>query len=521
MPKENVPISKGLILFNSGCQVLTHVLNLFVLVWVNQFLIRRLSTEEYSLYPLVILPLQFVPILTNVLTGGLARFSVEAYSKGDNRRITEIVSTMTPLMLGAGVLLMVLQQALSIKIDVLLDIDKDQVADARTMLFLLFCAASFKIMLSPQSVGLYVRQKFYLQSAVNFGGQIVRLSILAALLYGHSTRVLWVVVSTVISEVLVQIAMVWISKKQVPALKFRFDHIVWKSAKGLTSFGIWNSVQQISQLIRKQADILILSHFATKTDVAAFFLGSLVFNQMQRFTNLGITPLAPPLVALHAKGDKKGIAGIYLRGGRFGLWIALMIAPALIIYRRELVQLYVGPEKYFDYVDSATIMALLMLVPILRFGNVMLGQIAPATNKIRPAALVGITLQSINLLLTFYFVGYLGMGAVGSALATVIAVTTLQPLLSWPLGRQLAGVGFGQWLRKTMWPGLRPGLCAALVWVLAKALINPTGWLELSICVSLGLAVYLIVLVFFCFEQEDKDDFRQVSRKIRQLLKVT
>ncbi len=516
--EQHVPVSKGLVLVNSACQVLTHVLNISVLVWLNQYLIRRLPTEEYALYPLVIVPLQFVPVLTNVLTGGLSRFTVEAYARGDESRIRQIVSTMMPLMaIGSAVVVML--GALFIWLaQPILDIESDQVDAARGMLLLLFAGAVVKLMLSPLSVGPFVRQKFFLTSVVSLATQVLRLAILAALLYGHSTRVTWVVVSTVVAETFGQIATVMVSQRLVPALRFRRRDIDWSSARRLTSFGLWNSVQQVSALIRRQADVIILTHLATKTDVAAFYLGGLVFAQIQRMTVLALGPIAPPLVALYARGDKRGLAAIYMRGGKWGLWVAGALAPALIVYRDELVHLYVGAAKYADYVDTATVLGVLTLVPLVRFGNLMLGQIASATEKVRKAALYGLFVQTTNLGITFYLVGFLGLGAVGSALATLIAACTIQPVLNWRLGREIAGVEFGDWLRRTMVPGLLPALAGSAAWLLLRWFIEPSSWLEIGLCFFCGLAVYALVLVAFAFDGEDREDARRVTRKIRQLM---
>ncbi|MCB9831696.1 MAG: polysaccharide biosynthesis C-terminal domain-containing protein [Planctomycetes bacterium] len=515
---SQVPVSKSLVLVNSACQVLTHVLNISVLFWLNQYLIKRLPTEEYALYPLVIVPLQFVPVLSNVLTGGLSRFTVEAYARGDDGRIRQIVSTMMPLMAIGSALILLLGAFFTWYAGPLLDIDADQVSSARHMLTLLFCGAAIKLLLSPLSVGPYVRQKFFLQSVVSLGTQILRLAILAVLLYGHSTRVTWVVLSTVVAETIGQFGTVLISKRLVPALGFSRAAIDWSSARRLTSFGVWNSVQQVSALIRRQADVFILTHLATKTDVASFYLGGLVFAQIQRATILALGPIAPPLVALHTRGDARSIASVYTRGGKWGLWVVGAIGPALIIYRSELVRLYVGAERYADYVDTATVLGILTLVPMVRFGNLMLGQIAAATEKVKKAALYGLFVQCTNLAITFWLVGHLGMGAVGSALATLIAACTIQPILNWRLGREIAGVDFTDWLRSTMLPGLMPALIASLAWIGLAALVAPKSWLGVGLCFLGGLTVYGLILVAFAFDQADRDDVRRLVGKIKKLL---
>ena len=77
----NVEISKRLVFINSASSLLAKVLNVSILVWLQQYLLRRISTEEYSLYPILMAVMLLVPLLTTILISGLSRYIVEAYAR--------------------------------------------------------------------------------------------------------------------------------------------------------------------------------------------------------------------------------------------------------------------------------------------------------------------------------------------------------------------------------------------------------------------------------------------------------
>ena len=133
-------------------------------------------------------------------------------------------------------------------------------------------------------------------------------------------------------------------------------------------------------------------------------------------------PLQPQLTALHATGAKERLQNAYLRGGRYALWAALLLAVPLMVYSRELFGLYLGPKVEL-YKASATVMVLLLPIFAIAYGHVMLANVALATAQVRSWAARACVIQMINLGLTFYFVGMRRMGAVGSALATFVAMT--------------------------------------------------------------------------------------------------
>ena len=93
-----VEISKKLVLINSASSLVTRVLNISVLIWLQQYLLKRITPEEYSLLPVIYSVMMFAPLITTILTGGLGRYIVVAYAKHDDNRVTQIVSTMFPIL---------------------------------------------------------------------------------------------------------------------------------------------------------------------------------------------------------------------------------------------------------------------------------------------------------------------------------------------------------------------------------------------------------------------------------------
>ncbi len=505
-----VEISKRLVFINSVSGVVTQVLNLSILFWLQQYLLKRISTEEYSLYPVLASLIVFLPLLTAVLTTGLGRFIVEAYAKDDERRVTQIASTMFVLLVGAGLLVLVIGLVFAWNVARVLTVAPAQLWDARIMMTLMVCSFVVRLLLAPFIVGLYVRQKFVLLNLIGLGTQLLRIAFLLVLLLGVSTRVLWIVVAAVSAEVCGLLVTQAISRRLVPALKFRRSDIRWGVAKEVTSFGGWSLAAEFAERIRMNADAIILNKLASAFDVTCFYLGSLPFLQIQQFSSVAQQPLMPQLTAMHATDAKDRLRNAYLRGGRYGLWATLFLAVPLMIYSQEIIRIYVG-EKFLA---AATVVILLLATYPVVYGNVMMANIAIATAGIRPLALRALLIQVINLLLTLYLVAVRGMGAVGSALATFLTMMFIWPAMNCGFALRLADATFGRWLRETIWPGWLPGLVAAAVWILLKIMARPSTWLSLGGCIVCGLACYVVVLLTFCLQPQDRQDLQKVTGRV-------
>ena len=193
--------AKQRLMVNSASGLVERFANLAVQIWLYQYLIKRISPAEYSLYPVVTALLVFVPPLLAVLTSGLGRDTVEAHARNDDHRVTEITSTIFPVLLAAAIGLALLALVAAKYLGSILKIAAQDLSEARLMVLLLFGSLSLRLIQVPFGVGLYVREKFVLLNGLNIAYTIIRVGLLFGLLLGAGPRVLWVVVASVGSDV--------------------------------------------------------------------------------------------------------------------------------------------------------------------------------------------------------------------------------------------------------------------------------------------------------------------------------
>ena len=511
-----VEISKRLILINAASSVAVRIVNVSVLVWLQQYLLKRISAEEYALYPVLGAAIVFLPLLTGVLTSGLGRYIVEAYAKGDERGVTQIVSTMFPLIFVAGLMVLAGGWVFAWYVDHVLTIAPGRLWEARIMMALMVFAFSFNVILSPFSVGFYVRQKFVLSNALEVGRELLRIGLLFVLLFGLGTRVLWVAVASVTAQTAWLLVSRTISRRLVPALRFRLSEIRWAMAGKLASFGGWTVVGQLADMIRNASDPLILNKLATPVDVTCFYVGSLPYGQIRQAPMLLLTPLLPQLTAMHVTGKNEQVQNTYLRGGRYALWVTLFMAVPLMVYARELIKLYVGET----YGAAATVFILLAASCPVIYGHILVSGVAMATAQMRSWCLRLLIFQLVNLGLTLYFVGIRHMGAVGSALGTFVAMVFVWPVMIWPLGLRLTGLSWGRWFRETAWSGLLPAGVSAVAWLALKILFQPASWLAVGACVAVGMVLYAATLWVFCLQPADRSDLKRATEAARSSISL-
>ncbi len=454
-----VEVSNRLVFINSASSLVTRLISMSVLIWLQRYLLKRISADEYSLLPVLYSVMMFAPLITTVLTGGLGRYIVESYAKHDDRRITQIVSTMFPILCAAGLAFMGLGCILAWNVDHILRIEPEHLRDARVMLALLMFTAAVRLPLAPFGVGLFVQQKFVLENLIGIGAELFRLSLLFLLLFGVSTRVLWVVLASASAELLNLALVQFFSRRMVPQLRVDRSLFHWPVAKEITAFGGWTFVAGLAATIRSSSDVLILNWFSTPFQVAVFHLGQIPKNQFSALSSQAKRTVLPVITSCFTTGRMDVVRRAFLRSSRYGLWAAsLPIIPGLV-YGKNAFVYYLGP----DYAVCALVMNVSMAVYLFAWPSLLTPELAQAAKRVRTLALNELTLNLVNLAITLLLVIHYSMGAIGSATGTLIATMIFHPLLSWRLGMKLAQVSMRDMLRAVLLPGFAPGILHLVV----------------------------------------------------------
>lgn len=506
-----IQVSKRLLLINSGSTVVRRVLSVAVLFWMHQHLIRRIPTEEYVLLPVLMSVIALTPLISSALAMGLGRYLTEAHAAGDDRRVTEITSTMTPLLASLAVLMLGGAAAFACKIDAILDIAPSQVENAQLMLILLVIGAALRVAFGPFVLGFFVRQRFVQRDMIGFAAELLRIGLLVYLLGFHGPRVLWVVVASLAAGILELAITFVLSRRLLPALRFERGAMRRDVLRPVLSFGGWHVVGQASTLLREMADPLLLNKLATAGDVVTFNLGTQVERNLRRTVQSAHAVAQPAATVLATTEQEQRLRRTWFRMSRYSLWVMLGMATPFVVFRTEFFQLYL--REAFERNQAAPIvLALLMTRFLVIFAESGVGMVGMARARMRSVAGRSFLLELSNLAFALVLVGALGLGSKGSALATCCVAFVGHPLLIWRLGLNLTGARFGEWLRVSILPGLLPMLGAAPVWVAMQHYARPASWLELGQCAFAGWGAYLLVLLL-TLRPEDRKDYETIVRR--------
>ncbi len=499
---------------NAISSILARLLNVGGLLWMFQYLLTRISTQEFAVYPVITAVMVFAPLFFSFFTTGVSRYIVDSYARNDPNSVPIIVSSILPPLGLVSAMFLIAGGIFAWQIEHILTIPPEMLEPARWMMALLVCSFSFQMLLLPFGVGFHVRQRYVELNLLGVARDILRVGLLFLLLTEVSAAVIWVVVATVVADMAHLIAVTLRSRVLTPTLRFRSGLYDRSMSRRLMSFGLWTTIGQLSNILFTNAATLVLNGYGTALDVTNYHVGATCFRQLQSLIILARLPLQPALVAMHAQDQNERLARTAFRGGRYGLWVAMAIATPLAIYSSEFIHLYLGDK----FEDAGDVLILFMLTFPFTQPTVLLPMVAIAKARVRALNLAALISTFFGVLIMLAFTLIWELGSIGVTLSLVIVAIGSQVAYFWNLQNDLVDSTFSVLWKETLRPGLTPALVGGGAWGLLQYNFAIDSWLSLFLHSLAGGCVYLVTLFGFCMNASDKEILSAVGAKIRSRL---
>lgn len=504
-------ISKRRVIVNVFGALGARLVNITFVLWMYQYLLARIPAEEFAIYPVLVVIMAATPLFVSFYASAVSRSAIEAYAEGRAGDVT-VLHTTVVLSLAAAVLVLLGIGALgAATIEALLRIPDGMLGDARLMVLLMTADVALALLTVPFTIAFEVRQRFVARDAIVTAIEFLKIAFALGLLIGLGPRVLWVVVATVAANVVGLAVIAVVARRLLPEFRIRPRLFCRNALRRVVTFGAWTALGQLTMIVYQNGPAILLNLFATPVQVTSYFIGTILERRLRGTVAAALGPLQPVLTTMSVTDDRRRLGNTYLRGGRYALWSGLAIAVPFAVFAEEVVRLYVGET----YLEAAHVMTL-MLAPIaISYANIMISRVAIATARIRTFFGGAIVMSLSAMAAAWVAVGPLDLGASGVAGAIAATMVVANLVFFWPLGLRLAGVRMGDFLAKTLLPGLLPSAVALLVWLPAKIWIAPAGWLTLAAVGAAGGLVYVATLVLFCLQPDERAARARLLARVR------
>ncbi len=296
---DNKQIAKNLI-FNT----ISFVINFIIAFFFTPYLIRVVGKEAYGFFPLINNMIGYTSIITTAVGSMAGRFITMCIYKDDIDDANRYLNSMWMANLIMSVVFTLLSVVLIVFIDDILQVPSYLLSDVRWLFGLGLISMVFGLLTSYLSIPAFVRNRIDLSSTRIVWTNLIRICSILLLFAFLRPSIVYMSLSALVASIFGGIFNYSLKKRLLPELTiaprkyFRATYV-----KELTFSGVWNSVNQLSNTLLYQLDLLITNIFISAALTGDYAIAKTAPNLILQLLAMLAGTFVAQFNIFYAKGD--------------------------------------------------------------------------------------------------------------------------------------------------------------------------------------------------------------------------
>lgn len=484
------------------------LLNTLVGLLYTPFMLRTMGQSEYGLYSLVASVISYLTILDLGFGNAVIRYTAKFRAEGKQSEQYEMFGMFFILYMVTGIIALCAGSALYLNVDALfgktmtsIELDK-----ARIMMLLLVFNLAFTFPMSVFGSIITAYEKFVFPRILNIARILLNTLVMVCLLKMGYRAIAMVIVQTVFN-VLTLIFNYIYCKKELH-IKLYFRRFQWGFLKEVAIYSFWICLNVIMDKVYWNTGQFVLGAFIGTAAVAVFAIAIQLQNLYMQFSSAISTVFLPKVTSLITIGnDDKTISDLFIRTGRIQYIIMSLVLSGFIVFGRQFIILWAGPEYKEAYL-ICLMFFISLLIPLIQNLGITILQ---ARNQMKFRSLLYVGIAFIALICQILFARK--WGPIGCAAAVSCALLIGQGLIMNIYYYRKQNIDIIQFWKEILKMSVVP-LFMTIVALLLIRHVEINSWLQWLSAVSVYLLVYLPVFWFISMNRSERDLIREPFRKL-------
>ena len=471
------------------------------------YIVRKLGTDAYGVLSIVMVVIGYFAFLDLGLGLAVIKYVSEYYAKKDYDTIRKIISTALVVYFLMGLIgAMIIASLTGLLVTKLLKIPSNLI---NISYFVFYISALCFLINMPLSVfGSLPKalQRFDIANKIKICFGTLQLLLTVFLLYlGYFLK--QIVIMNLLVSVLSIFIYVIVFKRLLPQVRFKptFDKNIFIK---LFKFGGAVAVGRITVPIAVQLGRFLIGVFHPISLVTYFAVPYMLASKIWVIPNSIVSVIFPATSELSSQNQTNVLNELHLRSTKYIMIIVVPIATLLIVFARQILNLWMGPDFAIQSVFCLRILTLATLISSFAWTSVTAAQGAGRPDI---PAKVQVLQAIINVILCFLLIPRWGIN--GVALAYLIHHIVGIPIIIGLTNKQVLKMSNLRFIKNGLGMPLIMGIMIPCFFAPFKFLIfNLT--ILLSLFSFIGI-IYFLTLYFSVLDSKDKLVISSCLSKIR------
>ncbi len=344
---------------------------------LTPYVTSKLGAEAYGFITLANTIVSYALMVTTALNSFGTRFIAVEYHHGNQRQASTYLST---LLIANGFVCAILfagSLAFIANIDKLLQISPNLIMDVRYLFVLVFINFLFTNGSAAFSCAAYIKNRLDLYGLFQVLSYVVESVALSVLYICLPAKVAFFGVGLASAGLVMFIGNIYLYRKLCPELAISTKLFSWDAVKTLAFSGIWNSLNQLGNVLTTGLSLLMANVFLNPLVMGQVAVGQTFTTVSRRFYQLVSQVFQPSFLKCYSNHDAEGlkrrlllsmktsgflgvsiVAGYFVLGEAFNrLWIPEQ--DTTLIYQIAMVvlfcEIFVAPVTPLYYIYTLTV----------------------------------------------------------------------------------------------------------------------------------------------------------------------
>jgi O-antigen/teichoic acid export membrane protein len=492
-------LNKKMTFINLAANLVALLLSIIINFFLTPFIVENIGQAAYGFIALANSMITYITVVTLAINSMANRFISIQIFKGNINKANQYFSSVVIANLLVSSLVIVVCVPLIINLDKFISIPVELHIDVKWLFSLILINFIINLISVIYTVGVFVKDKLYLNSIRSAQSVFLKGLALVALFAVFDARLLFVGIATLVATVFALLWNRYYTRKLTPFLKITVKDFKFLSIKELISSGIWNSINKLSSILHDGLSLLICNILIGPGPMGLMSIAkvvpSMVYNTLGSITSV----FSPNLTKNFAYSKPDAMVNtlnnsIKIMGTLLNVPIVVFIA-----FGREFFQLWVPSTD----TDAIYIVAVLSIAPLILSGSTAcIYDVFSITNKLKLQSLVVLAVACLDLALILFTLKVTDFGIYAIVAIPCFTSYIKNLVFTFPYAAHCIGQKWYIFYR----PAFRSVFCVIVSFFTINSLkrfMDSSTWLEFFLSVAISSIICLIINALLIWNLND------------------
>lgn len=392
---------------------LSYGINFFMTPYVSE----KLGVEAYGFISLANTLVTYIDIIAVAINAFSARYIGIAYHNGNYKEAEKFYNSVFVANLFLVILACIPCSFMIVRLEKIIAIPGYLTDDVKVLFALVLLNYSINLLATVFSVCAFIKNYTSITSRNNGIAKCIYGITLFGMIYFTHIHVYYMAVANCLATLVTLVMNLYYSKKLIPKLHLDIRTFSFKNVRALIASGIWNSINNIGNMLNTGLDLLITNQFLSSITMGQISIAKQLANLVTALSFQISNAFQPKQLEAYAKGDKNELIK-YLT---FSMKCMGIVGGTIVAGFIAL-----GKQFYATWIPGQDTELLYKLTVIVMLGDVLVIVVRPLyyintlTDKLKCVCWITIISGLFNVIGMIVLIKIFGMGAYAIVLTTMV-----------------------------------------------------------------------------------------------------